>query len=110
MLQFLFGKRRADTQTRESLREAGARALDELNDVLAALPDLPDITIRTAGGRIDIDWPEQLPDEAKALPAPDTAMTDTASTGSAKPDTSGVESGAGRADERPGEARPGGGG
>lgn len=105
MLQFLFGKRRAGTQTRQSLRDAGTRALDELNDVLAALPELPDITIRPASGRIDIDWPDQLPDEAKALPAPDTAKTDTASTGSAEPETSSVKSRAGRGDERPSEAR-----
>jgi hypothetical protein len=70
MFEFLFGKKPTKKAATETLRQTAERSLKELNAVLAALPEQPAVTVRGAGEGIAIDWPEQMPDEAKALPAP----------------------------------------
>lgn len=70
MFEFLFGKKPTKKAATETLRQTAERSLKELNAVLAALPEQPAITVRGAGAGVEIDWPEQMPDEAKALPAP----------------------------------------
>lgn len=67
MLKFLFGTKPAEAKV-ETARQTAERALKELNEVLAQLPEQPKIAV--APGLIEVDWPEQMPGEAKALPAP----------------------------------------
>ena len=54
----------------ESQRQKFTRALEELNEVVEALADKPQITFDPQSGRIDFALPDQFPDEALALPAP----------------------------------------
>ena len=71
MFKFLFGNKAAAPQiTRETQRQTVERAQRELNEILAALTPKARITIYPAEGTLTIDLPEQMPDEAKALPAP----------------------------------------
>ena len=84
MFEFLFGKKPTKKVETETLRQTAERSLKELNAVLAVLPQQPAITVRGAGEGIGIDWPDQMPDEAKALPAPEAESTPPEST---KPET-----------------------
>ncbi len=70
MFKFLFGKKGTVETVKETQRQTAERALGELNEVLATLPDQPRIAIAPGEATITIDWPEHMPDEAKALPAP----------------------------------------
>lgn len=75
MFKFLFGaKAEAPVVKRETQRETMERAQRELNEILATLTPKARITIYPEEGTLTIDLPEQMPDEAKALPAP--AMAD----------------------------------
>lgn len=56
---------------RETQRETVERAQKELNEILAMLTPKAQITIYPDEGTLTIDLPEQMPDEAKALPAPE---------------------------------------
>ncbi len=72
MFKFLFGsKSEAPLVKRETQRETVLRAQKELNEILSTLSPKPRITIYPEEGTLTIDLPEQMPDEAKALPAPD---------------------------------------
>lgn len=69
MFRFLFSKsgpKKAETQ-----RETVERALSELNGVLALMTDKAKVTVDMNVGLIDVELPEQMPDEALALPAPE---------------------------------------
>lgn len=69
MLKFLFSKtgmKKAETQ-----RETVERALGELNGVLALMADKAKVSVDLNSGLIEVVLPEQMPDEALALPAPD---------------------------------------
>ena len=68
LFKFLFGTKPGAEAVKETTRQTAERALEELNGVLAMLPEQPRVTV--APRMIDIDWPEQMPGEAKALPAP----------------------------------------
>ena len=72
MFKFLFekvgGKAKVETQ-----RNTVARAVDELNTVLALMADKPVVGVDLNTGLITVDLPEQMPDEALALPAPEVA-------------------------------------
>lgn len=71
MFKFLFGaKDTAPVVKRETQRETVLRAQKELNEILAGLSPKARITIYPEEGTLTIDLPEQMPDEAKALPAP----------------------------------------
>ena len=72
MFKFLFGAKQAAPEVkRETQRETVLRAQTELNEILAGLSPKARITIYPEEGTITIDLPEQMPDEAKALPAPE---------------------------------------
>jgi len=73
MLRFLFGTKPTAAAKPETQREAFARLLADLNAALAELPEKPKVTIDPATGGIELHLPEQLPDEALALPAPEEA-------------------------------------
>jgi len=71
MFKFLFGtKDSAPAIKRETQRETVVRAQKELNNILAGLSPKARITIYPEEGTFTIELPEQMPDEAKALPAP----------------------------------------
>lgn len=55
----------------ETQRQTVERALGEVNDVLALMTTKPKITIDPATGTVALDLPDQMPDEALALPAPE---------------------------------------
>lgn len=55
----------------ETQRDTVMRAVEELNSVLAVMADKPVVGVDLNTGRITIDLPEQMPDEALALPAPE---------------------------------------
>lgn len=55
----------------ETNREVFDRALGELNGIVALMADKPKITIDPSTGTVSYDLPEQMPDEALALPAPE---------------------------------------
>ena len=55
----------------ETQRQTVERALTEVNEIVASLSDKPKITIDPATGAIELALPEQMPDEALALPAPE---------------------------------------
>ena len=72
MFKFLFGsKSDAPAVKRETQRETVTRALREVNEIMAELDPKPRITIYPEEGTLSIELPEQMPDEAKALPAPE---------------------------------------
>lgn len=76
MFKFLFGaKDAAPVVKRETQRETVARALKEINTILVGLDPKPAITLYPAEGTLTIALPEQMPDEAKALPAPDKTQS-----------------------------------
>jgi len=71
MFKFLFGaKSEAPVIKKETQRETVARAQRELNEILSTLTPKPRITIYPEEGTLTIELPDQMPDEAKALPAP----------------------------------------
>jgi len=71
MFKFLFGNKAETPQVkRETQRETIERAQSEINEILATLSPKPRITIYPEEGSFTIELPEQMPDEAKALPAP----------------------------------------
>ena len=55
----------------ETQRQTIERALSEVNEIVAAMVDKPKITIDPATGAVELSLPEQMPDEALALPAPE---------------------------------------
>jgi hypothetical protein len=72
MFKFLFGRKDdAPKIVRETQRQTAERALRELNEVLAGLSPKAKITIYPDEGTLTIELPEQMPDEARALPAPE---------------------------------------
>lgn len=74
MFKFLFGnKASAPEIKRETQRETLVRAQREINEILATLSPKPKITLYPEEGTLTIELPEQMPDEAKALPAPKPA-------------------------------------
>ena len=56
----------------ETQRQTIERALSEVNEVVALMNDKPKVTIDPATGSVSLELPEQMPDEALALPAPET--------------------------------------
>lgn len=71
MFKFLrLGRRAAPEPVIETQRETFTRLIEELNSAIDALADKPAITLDPATGHVSFDIPEQFPDEALALPAP----------------------------------------
>lgn len=75
MFKFLFGKAEKVIAVRaaETQRQIVERSLRELNDVLVNLTPKARISIYPEEGTISVDLPQQMPDETKALPAPERA-------------------------------------
>ena len=55
----------------ETQRQTIDRAMAEVNEILALLADKPKVTIDPSVGSITLELPDQMPDEALALPAPE---------------------------------------
>lgn len=69
MFKFLMGKTGGKPKV-ETQRETLTRALEEVNGVLALMADKPVVGLDLNTGQITVDLPDQMPDEALALPAP----------------------------------------
>lgn len=69
MFKFLFSKKTAGPV--ETQRETVERAVEELNSVLTLMADKPVVGVDLNSGLITVELPEQMPDEALALPAPE---------------------------------------
>lgn len=72
MFKFLFGKV-AGMAKIETQRDTVVRTVQELNSVLAVMADKPVVGVDLNTGLITVDLPDQMPDEALALPAPEAA-------------------------------------
>ena len=70
MLKHLLGKFTAAKHA-ETQRETIERALAEVNSVVAGLAVKPSVTFDPETGEISLTLPDQMPDEALALPAPE---------------------------------------
>lgn len=74
MLNFLFRRRTTEEEPEvkiETQRETFTRLVEEMNAAIEKLADKPAVTIEPATGRISFELPEQFPDEALQLPAPE---------------------------------------
>lgn len=72
MFNFLFRRKNGTIEAKkETQRDTVARALGELNAIIATLDPKPAVTVTPETGEISLDLPEQMPDEALALPAPE---------------------------------------
>lgn len=73
MFKFLF--KNSDKGTKvvvaETQRQTVERALQELNGILVALTPKAKITVYPDEGTLSVTLPDQMPDEALSLPAPD---------------------------------------
>lgn len=70
MFKFLMDRVKGKV-VQETQRQTAERSLSELNEILAGLSDRPKVTVDMATGTVEIALPEQMPDEALALPAPE---------------------------------------
>jgi hypothetical protein len=72
MFKFLFKKtdKGAQVVVAETQRQTVERALRELNTVLVTLTPKAKITVYPDEGTLSVTLPDQMPDEALALPAP----------------------------------------
>ncbi len=68
MFKFLFSKKSGVAA--ETQRQTVERTVEELNSVLALMADKPLVGVDLNSGLITVELPEQMPDEALALPAP----------------------------------------
>lgn len=71
MFKYLFGKV-SKTQA-ETQRQTVERALGEINAIVADLEVKPTLSFDPTSGALELGLPDQMPDEALALPAPETA-------------------------------------
>lgn len=72
MFKFLFNKtdKRTQVVVAETQRQRVERALREVNMVLVTLTPKAKITVYPEEGTLSVTLPDQMPDEALALPAP----------------------------------------
>lgn len=70
MLKFLSQWRGAQAAPDETQRARFERLIGELNEMIAAMPERPDITVAGQTGQIAVTAPKQFADEALALPKP----------------------------------------
>ena len=78
MLSFLFGKKGKVEAVQETQRATIERALGEVNAIVALMGEKPKVTFDPASGALELALPDQMPDEALALPAPETVEDATA--------------------------------
>lgn len=86
MFKFLNFSKKKNAPIIESQRECFVRLVDELNDAISALHDKPAVTIDPASGQISFKLPDQFPDEALALPAPEAPASPPQETKAQAPD------------------------
>ena len=77
MFKFLFRKKEVEV-VKETQRETAERALQELNEVLGGMAVKAKIAVDLESGLLELELPEQMPDEALALPAPEPEKAETA--------------------------------
>ena len=77
MFKFLFEKMGAKAVI-ETQRDTVVRTVDELNAVLALMADKPKVGVDLNTGLLSVELPDQMPDEALALPAPTETKEDAA--------------------------------
>lgn len=70
MFKFIKSRFSRATLVMETQRQTIDRALSEVNEIVGLMLQKPKITIDPQTGTIALDLPEQMPDEALALPAP----------------------------------------
>ena len=70
MFKFLF-RNKAVEAVKETQRETVSRAMGEVNGILGGMAVRPKVAVNLETGLIEIELPEQMPDEALALPAPE---------------------------------------
>ena len=69
MLNFLFGgKGKAKNATQREIVET---LIKDLNEIVATMADKPKIVVDPNTGALELQLPDQMPDEALALPSPD---------------------------------------
>ena len=72
MFKFLkFGRGSKSKVVIETQRQTFERLVGELNEAIAALPEMPAVTINPVTQELSFALPENFPDEALALPAPE---------------------------------------
>ncbi|RPE67433.1 hypothetical protein EDD53_1842 [Pacificibacter maritimus] len=72
MFKFLkFGRGSKSKVVIETQRQTFERLVGELNEAIAALPDMPAVTVNPVTNEISFALPDTFPDEALALPAPE---------------------------------------
>ncbi len=72
MFKYLFGK--VSKAQAETQRQTVERALAEINAIVAELEVKPRLTFDPSTGALELGLPEQMPDEALALPAPEAVQ------------------------------------
>ena len=72
MFNFLFRGRNQKVVV-ETQRQSFERIIAELNTAIDGLSVKPRVTLDPATGHVELQLPEQMPDEALALPAPTEA-------------------------------------
>lgn len=70
MFNFLFRGRGQKVEV-ETQRQSFERIISELNAAIDGLSVKPRVTLDPATGHVEFQLPEQMPDEALALPAPE---------------------------------------
>lgn len=70
MFKFLFRKKEVEV-VKETQRETVERAVQELNEILGGMAVKAKVSVDLESGLLGVDLPEQMPDEALALPAPE---------------------------------------
>lgn len=77
---FNFLKSSSGRSNAVTMRQRFEEAQSELNAVLADLPEMPTVNIYVKARMLNLDAPDQFPDEALALPAPEKAVDETKKT------------------------------
>ena len=70
MFKFLRSRFGEVKSVQETQRQTFERALGEVNAILTLMDPKPKITFDPAAGTFEMELPDQMPDEALALPAP----------------------------------------
>lgn len=71
MFKFLFRRKGEIETVKETQRQTFERALGEVNEILVQLDPKPRVTVDPEAGTIAFEMPDQMPDEALALPKPE---------------------------------------
>jgi hypothetical protein len=71
MFNFIKARLGGSKTSIETQRQTIKRAMAEVNEIVALLVDKPKVIIDPSVGSITLELPDQIPDEALALPAPE---------------------------------------